>query len=279
MQRSRPLQKRFAILAAAGLALGSAAPLAQAKSDRSRVVQRALRQSVRIEVQSEGRLARSASGVVIAVEKGTSFVLTNAHVVQREGLAAAAAYVVVIERPRLHRVPARLVYQGRVPEEDLAVLAVDSESLPVAPVAIDDDVNVGDDVVVIGAPYGKALSVSSGIVSQLEVDDSGPRPLQTKMKTDAPIGYGASGGGVFDVPSGKLVGLVEGYRTARVAFGGMNSDDFSFDIPMPGETFLAPPGKIRAFLARSQIGRLLGLESVGSAAISRRIDPSVPQRR
>lgn len=273
------MQKRFRTLAAAGLVLCFAALPAQARSDRSKVVQRALRQSVRIEVQADGRLARSASGVVVAAEKGTSYVLTNAHVVQKEGLPATASYVVVIERPRLHRVPARLVYQGKVPEEDLAILAVDSETLPVVPVATDEDVNVGDDVVVIGAPYGKALSVSSGIVSQLEVDDTGPRPLQTKMKTDAPIGYGASGGGVFEVPSGRLVGLVEGYRTARVAFGGMNSDDFSFDIPMPGETFLAPPGKIRAFLARSAVGRLLGLEAPGEAAISRRIDPSVAPRR
>ena len=126
-------------------------------------------------------------------------------------------------------------------------------------------------VVVIGAPYGKSLSVSSGIVSQLELDESSPRPLQSRMKTDAPIGYGASGGGVFKVPSGRLVGLVEGYRTARVAFGGLNSDDFSFDIPMPGETFLAPPGKIRAFLAGTPAGKLLGIEAGGGGALSRRM--------
>jgi S1-C subfamily serine protease len=273
------LQKRHSILAVAALALGLVALPTQAKSDRSKVVQRALRQVVRIEVQADGRVSRSASGVAVAVEKGTSYVLTNAHVVQRDGLSANASYVVVIERPKLHRVPARLVYQGKVPEEDLAILAVEGEALSVVPIAAEDDVGVGDDVVVIGAPYGKALSVSSGIVSQLEVDNSGPRPVQTKMKTDAPIGYGTSGGGVFDVPSGKLVGLVEGYRTARVAFGGMNSDDFSFDIPMPGETFLAPAGKIRAFLARNQVGHLLGMESAGTAALSRRIDPPVAPRR
>jgi len=87
------------------------------------------------------------------------------------------------------------------------------------------------------------------------------------MKTDAPIAYGASGGGVFEVPSGRLVGLVEGYRTAKVAFGGMSNDDFSFDVPMPGETFLAPPGKIRGFLTRAGVGRLAGLRegSVGSS--------------
>ena len=79
------------------------------------------------------------------------------------------------------------------------------------------------------------------------------------MKTDAPIGYGASGGGVFSIPSGKLIGLVEGYRTAKVAFGGVAGSDFSFDVPMPGETFLAPPGKVRAFLARAGLARLAGI--------------------
>src|SRR5229473_5906806 len=96
--------------------------------------------------------------------------------------------------------------EGKVPEEDLALVAIE-EALPAAPIAGEDQVDVGDDVVVVGAPYGRALSVSSGIVSQLERDDS---RAQRSMKTDAPIGYGASGGGVFEVPGGKLVGLVEG---------------------------------------------------------------------
>jgi hypothetical protein len=112
--------------------------------------------------------------------------------------------------------------------------------------------------VVVGAPYGKSLSVSSGIVSQLEADEADAR-AQRSMKTDAPIGYGASGGGVFAVPGGKLVGLVEGYRTAKVAFGGIGGNDFSFDVPMPGETFLSPPAKLRAFLARAGLAKLVGI--------------------
>jgi serine protease Do len=112
--------------------------------------------------------------------------------------------------------------------------------------------------VVVGAPYGRSLSVSSGIVSQLETDEQDAH-VQRSMKTDAPIGYGASGGGVFELPSGRLCGLVEGYRTAKVAFGGISKDDFSFDVPMPGETFLSPPGKIHGFLIRSGIGKLAGL--------------------
>jgi S1-C subfamily serine protease len=220
------------------------------------VIQRALRQSVRVEVLVRGKVERAASGVVIGSEGRTSYVLTNQHVIQREGLRGAATFEVVVERPKLHRLGARVVFEGRVPEEDLALLAVEGEALPAAAVASEDQVDVGDDVVVVGAPYGRSLSVSAGIVSQLEKDDpSGQR----SMKTDAPIGYGASGGGVFEVPGGRLVGLVEGYRTAKVNFGGVSNDDFSFDVPMPGETFLAPPAKIRGFLLRSGVGRLAGL--------------------
>jgi len=244
----------LAALAAASLCVPS---VAQARSDKSRVVQNALRQSVRVEVQVAGKLVRAASGVVVASEEGRSYVLTNQHVVQREGLHGSATFLVVIERPKLHRVEARLLAEGEVPDEDLALLTI-AEQLPPVALATEDDVQVGDDVVVIGAPYGRSLSVSSGIVSQLELDENDSR-VQRAMKTDAPIGYGASGGGVFGVPSGKLMGLVEGYRTAKVAFGGVAGNDFSFDVPMPGETFLSPPSKLRAFVARAGLAKLAGI--------------------
>jgi len=94
-------------------------------------------------------------------------------------------------------------------------------------------------------------------VSQVEYafseSASAPR-LPKSIKTDAAIGYGSSGGGVFDVPGGRLVGLVEGYRTARVAFG--KDEGYSFDVPMPGETFIAPAAKIRRFLSDRGLGKL-----------------------
>jgi S1-C subfamily serine protease len=228
------------------------------KTAKSRIVQRALRQSVRVEVMVNGKVARAASGVVVANDGDTSYILTNEHVVSREGLAGTASFVVVVERPQLHRMPARVTFEGHVPEEDLALLAVEGEKLAAVEIAAGDQVDVGDDVVVVGAPYGRSLSVSSGIVSQIETDEQDPH-IQRSMKTDAPIGYGASGGGVFELPSGRLCGLVEGYRTAKVAFGGLSKDDYSFDVPMPGETFLSPPAKIHGFLSRAGIARLAGL--------------------
>jgi hypothetical protein len=165
---------------------------------------------------------------------------------------------VIVERPAFRRIAARVRFEGEVPAEDLAILEI-GEMLPAVSLGQPVDAQVGEDVVVIGAPYGRSLSVSAGIVSQLEVVDGDPRQ-QRSMKTDAPIGYGASGGGVFTVPGGKLVGLVEGYRTAKVSFGGIGGNDFSFDVPMPGETFLSPPAKIRAFLVRAGIGRRAGIK-------------------
>jgi S1-C subfamily serine protease len=126
----------------------------------------------------------------------------------------------------------------------------------------DDGLELGDDLVVIGAPFGKGLSVAAGIVSQVEYEfaEAAAAPRAPKaMKTDAAIGYGSSGGGVFDVPGGKLIGLVEGYRTARVAFG-KQEEQYAFDVPMPGETFVAPAAKIRRFLAENGLARLVPAE-------------------
>src|SRR6059058_1521572 len=97
------LYRLIATLAAFSVCLPAAA---QARSEKSRVVQKALRQSVRVEVQVAGKVVRAASGVVIAADGEGSYVLTNQHVVQREGLRGSANFLVVIERPKLHRVEA-----------------------------------------------------------------------------------------------------------------------------------------------------------------------------
>ncbi|MFL5292825.1 MAG: hypothetical protein ACJ79U_15005, partial [Myxococcales bacterium] len=74
-------------LLAAFAALALLAPVpALAKSEKSRVVQKALLQSVRVEVTTSGKVVRAATGVVVANEDGKSFILTNEHVVSRDGL-------------------------------------------------------------------------------------------------------------------------------------------------------------------------------------------------
>lgn len=265
MRRRLPLPFLLALpftLPLAARAVASEAPLS-----RPQVVRHAMPRSVRIQVFAGTELRRSASGVVVQSEPGKdgharAEVLTNAHVADPSELKDVTYKVLLERHGRVERtLPARLVALGQVPDLDLALLEVD-EALPVVELAQEEQVDVGDEVVVVGAPYGKSLSVSGGMVSQIDSDGGDATvPLRfLAMKTDAAIGYGSSGGGVFTVPGGRLVGIVEGYRTARVAI----SDSLAFDVPMPGETFIAPITKVRAFLAE-HLGRRPGaLEATGA---------------
>lgn len=208
---------------------------AAARSPRSIVAGRALTQSVRVRIEKEGEVRRVASGVVVAARPGWARILTNAHVLAPvDGSSEFTVHVLSGDTAR----PARTLAMGQAPDLDLALIEVTGfDSLIAAELAEEGEVFVGDDVIVVGSPFGRGLTIAAGIVSQVESES---------MKTDAPIAYGSSGGGVFSVPGGKLVAIVEGYRTARVPMG----KDAGFDVPMPGETFLAPLSKVRAFLAR-----------------------------
>ena len=215
---------------------------------RSATVQKVFPSAVRIQLAAGGVVVRSASGIAFARRGGRTYVLTNAHVVEPAREWAEPVELRVL--PSGGQTSAgKVVARGRMPDVDLAVIEI-SGDLPVTPLAPDDALDLGDDLVVIGAPFGKGLSVAAGIVSQVEyehAENAAAPSIPTAMKTDAAIGYGSSGGGVFDVGGARLIGLVEGYRTARVAFG-KNAEEYAFDVPMPGETFVAPAAKIRRFL-------------------------------
>jgi S1-C subfamily serine protease len=243
------------------LALALLAPAAlagPASNPRAETVRRVFPSAVRVEITAAGEQVRAASGVAFARDGARSYVLTNAHVVEPGTAWRSPVVIRVLASGAPGGVEAKVVARGRVPETDLAVLEVKAE-LAVTPLAADGPLELGDDLVVIGAPFGKGLSVAAGIVSQVDYAfaENAAAPREPKaLKTDAAIGYGSSGGGVFGVPGGELVGLVEGYRTARVAFAGKGDDRYAFDVPMPGETFVAPAAKIRRFLGEHGLARL-----------------------
>ncbi|HET8541508.1 MAG TPA: serine protease [Anaeromyxobacter sp.] len=262
MPRTRLLTTLGTAALAAGLVLVASPLLAAApgrgSNPRAATVQKVFPSAVRIQVTAGGEVMRTASGIGFARDARRTYVLTNAHVVEPGRSWKSPVEVRVLPGGAASPIAARIVACGRVPDSDLAILEVQAE-LPVTALGADDDLELGDDLVVIGAPFGKGLSVAAGIVSQVEYDfaEAAAAPRSPKaMKTDAAIGYGSSGGGVFDVPGGRLVGLVEGYRTARVAFGGKQDEQYAFDVPMPGETFVAPAAKIRRFLAENGLARL-----------------------
>ncbi|HEY6003079.1 MAG TPA: serine protease [Anaeromyxobacter sp.] len=278
MLRNRLLTALAAAPLAAGLLIAAsplfgASPL-RSSNPRAATVQKVFPSAVRIRITAAGEVVRTASGIAFAHEGGKTYLLTNAHVVELSRAWKAPVEIRVLPSGGQPQLPASVTAHGRVPDSDLAVLEVPGV-LPITPLASDDGLDLGDDLVVIGAPFGKGLSVAAGIVSQVEYElaENAEAPRAPKsLKTDAPIGYGSSGGGVFDVPRGRLVGLVEGYRTARVAFG--KDEEYSFDVPMPGETFVAPAAKIRRFLGDSGLGRLVGAEAAARGAVA---TPAAPR--
>ncbi|MBF5044067.1 trypsin-like peptidase domain-containing protein [Aggregicoccus sp. 17bor-14] len=229
-----------------------------ARPTRRELVRGILPHNVRFVVEEDGEAKRTASGVVIGSELtahgSVSYVLTNAHALDTEGLTAPRMLVTLERQGEVHEYPAEPLAQGSVPDMDLALLRVRGLELPPAQLADDSELEPGGDVVVAASPFGKSISLSGGMVSQVEWDRALKSPRM--LKTDAPIGYGASGGGVFSLETGRLLAIVEGYRTAKVGFD-VAEQSYSFDVPMPGETFAAPASKVRRFLEEKGYGRLL----------------------
>jgi serine protease Do len=250
-------------------ARSASADLASPSGDRKSILKRILPQNVRLLVFAGGEARRSASGVVIGSETTTdgsfSYVLTSAHAVEPDGLEDPRMVVYVDRDGDSFDYPARPVAIGNVPELDLALVKIRGVCLAAAQLADDSELEPGENVVVVAAPYGKSLSISGGLVSQVEWDRKSRLPAM--LKTDAPIGYGASGGGVYSASSGRLLAIVEGYRTARVGFA-VAEQTYSFDVPMPGETFAAPSAKVRAFLENNGFARFVATGAASSEATS-----------
>ncbi len=144
---------------------------------------------------------RSGSGVVVH-EAG--FVVTNAHVVN-----GIDELLVVFEDGAQY--PAS-VY-GIDTATDLAVVKLDAPGpFPTAALGNSDELRVGEFVVALGAPFGLAASVTSGIISGLNRDGLGIARYEDFIVTDAPINRGNSGG-----PLVNLRGEVIGINTAIIA--------------------------------------------------------------
>jgi len=153
----------------------------------------------------------SGSGVVISSD---GEILTNNHVVAavQNGGALSASF------NDGSTAPARVV--GTDPLTDLAVIkAQDVSGLTPATLGQSDNLDVGEEVVAIGSPFGLDATVTSGIVSALQrpvsVSGAGGSSLATTypaIQTDAAINPGNSGGPLVNM-DGEVVGVNSSIRT------------------------------------------------------------------
>jgi S1-C subfamily serine protease len=139
----------------------------------------------------------SGSGVLISSD---GQILTAAHVVQ-------AADKIEVEFSDGQLVPAKVI--ASVPSADLAMIKLDWVPYNAKPARLGDSdkMQIGDDVFVIGAPYGMGHSLSAGHVSARRVPKNGNALALEMLQTDAAINKGNSGGPMFNF-AGEVVGIV-----------------------------------------------------------------------
>ena len=203
----------------------------------------ALASSVQLFTEREGGARRAGSGVVAAMASdGKAIVLTAAHLI--EPLMAQEIYIKTSRKG--DRLPARILASD--PRIDVAVLEV--EGLEAQPAPIQSGAHLGDPIWVISFPWGRNGTLVTGVVSQIAGDEDAPLlPLDGPVKLiDAAVSYGTSGGGVFDSRSGRLVGIVRGYRTAKLALPVDGAKPLEF--PIAGETTVVPSEQIFCVLSR-----------------------------
>jgi S1-C subfamily serine protease len=89
---------------------------------------------------------------------------------------------------------------------DIAVIAVETDGVPAAPLAIGEELEVGQLAVALGSPWGLEQTVTSGVVSAVSRPVASPLTAQVLIQTDASINPGNSGGALAN-RQGEVIGV------------------------------------------------------------------------
>nr|WP_321230200.1 trypsin-like peptidase domain-containing protein [uncultured Psychroserpens sp.] len=158
--------------------------------------------------------ATQGSGILISED---GLIWTAAHVVQ-------SAELVQVEFLDGN------VYEANVlssnPLADVALIKIkgkfDLKNKKVVKIGNSDMQNIGDDIFVIGAPFGIKQSLSKGIISGKHY----PEPLNNSfinvefIQTDAAINHGNSGGPMFNM-KGEVIGITSRIYSESGSFNGI----------------------------------------------------------
>jgi S1-C subfamily serine protease len=152
------------------------------------------------------------SGVLISTD---GKVATAAHVVQ----TADEIFVHFMSGEKIRARVAR-----SEPSADVALLQLERKPAVahVATVGDSDDVQVGDEVFVVGAPLGITHSLTVGHISARRLDDNFSAGFYSTevFQTDAAINQGNSGGPMFNL-DGEVIGIVSYIISQSGGFEGL----------------------------------------------------------
>ena len=165
-----------------------------------------------------------ALGSGFVVDKA-GHIVTNYHVVQ-------GADQIRVSFSNRDTVEAELV--GSDPSTDLAVLQVDESASALTPLPLGDSakVEVGDQVIAIGNPFGLDRTATAGIVSALQRLIRAPNQftIDHVIQTDAPINHGNSGGPLLNT-RGQVIGV-----NTQIETGGADTGNVGIGFAVPSNT-------------------------------------------
>ncbi len=174
--------------------------------------------------------AGSGSGIIVSSD---GQILTNDHVVE---VAGESGQITVSFNDGSK---ARATILGTDPLTDTAVIQAEGVTgLTPASIGESGNLDVGEQVVAIGSPFGLESTVTTGIVSALNrpvdvgSDGNGNSTTYPAVQTDAAINPGNSGGPLVDM-DGNVIGINSSIRTASSGIGeGSGSIGLGFAIPI-----------------------------------------------
>ena len=186
-----------------------------------------------------GQQPRSAeamgSGFIISDD---GYIVTNTHVID-------GAKTVTVTLNDKRELEAEII--GQDERSDIALLKVDAKGLPKVNMGSSDNLEVGQWVVAIGAPFGLDHTATQGIVSALSrsLPDGTYVPF---IQTDVAVNPGNSGGPLFDL-NGNVVGVNSQIYSRSGGYMGI-----SFAIPVDLVKNITEQLKVSGTVSRGWLG-------------------------
>jgi serine protease Do len=175
---------------------------------------------------------QSGSGFVIEAD---GQILTNYHVIQN-------AERIMVKFSDGRSLQARVL--GIDPDTDIALIKVDANNLPVAPLGNSETLRVGEWVCAIGNPLAYEHTVTVGVVSYLgrKLFDTS---LDNYIQTDAAINFGNSGGPLIN-GRGEVVGINSAIS--------QRASNIGFAVPINEARSILPQLRAEGRVARGYMG-------------------------
>lgn len=173
---------------------------------------------------SQGQSAGEGSGIIISTD---GYIMTNYHVVEYADPKNQTSQSTTLEVFLPDKRQATAKFIGGDSKNDLAVIKIELNNLPVAELGDSSSLEVGEQAVAIGNPLGMefAGSVTAGVISALNRSVTMEDKTLNLIQTDAAINPGNSGGALVN-SQGQVIGI----NTVKISVTGVEGLGFAIPI-------------------------------------------------